>query len=300
MFSKLKLPSDIRDDKELVTLRLLVLLCDRPVLTQAADLLEISTPTASRFLQHARGWFGDQLFVRSAGRLIPTARMLELKPTIENALAAIDGLFMDMTSFDPETAQAEIVIAANDNAFFTFLLPAIRQMTELAPGLRIRVCERGEDLLEDMRSGRVDFAVSGANVLMSTPYPKEFALQTLLDSEHVYVCRKEHPLALRHAAGETITGRDLDGYKEAVTEMPLENGRGVVPIVERPSCCAIPFFIPGAFLVLETDFIHLMPKETAVRLQKHLPLAILPSPDDVTWRPQLLWHHTKNASPQHV
>ena len=73
------LPLSIRDEAFCQILRLMCGLLREPVLTRAAESLGITTPTASRRLARAREWFGDELFIYSAGRMVPTRRMIELQ-----------------------------------------------------------------------------------------------------------------------------------------------------------------------------------------------------------------------------
>ena len=65
------LPLSIRDEAFCQILRLMCGLLREPVLTRAAESLGITTPTASRRLARAREWFGDELFIYSAGRMGP-------------------------------------------------------------------------------------------------------------------------------------------------------------------------------------------------------------------------------------
>ena len=87
------LPLSIRDEAFCQILRLMCGLLREPVLTRAAESLGITTPTASRRLARAREWFGDELFIYSAGRMVPTRRMIELEPVCRRMIENLDELF---------------------------------------------------------------------------------------------------------------------------------------------------------------------------------------------------------------
>lgn len=61
-------------------------------LTLTGNELGTSTATISRALSAAREFFGDELFVRSGPRMVPTARMRELLPDINDVLHRLEKL----------------------------------------------------------------------------------------------------------------------------------------------------------------------------------------------------------------
>ena len=126
----LDLPLSIRDEAFCQILRLMCGLLREPVLTRAAESLGITTPTASRRLARAREWFGDDLFIYSAGRMVPTRRMIELEPVCRRMIENLDELFTSPHPFDPHKAEGVIRIVAVDNAFLTLLSPLIVEVVE--------------------------------------------------------------------------------------------------------------------------------------------------------------------------
>ena len=76
---------------DLNLLTLLEALLETRNVTRAGDRLDLSQPAASRALQRLRNAFGDPLFVRTPGGLIPTPRVEELREPLERALAQRTG-----------------------------------------------------------------------------------------------------------------------------------------------------------------------------------------------------------------
>lgn len=135
------LPLSIRDEAFCQILRLMCGLLREPVLTRAAESLGITTPTASRRLARAREWFGDELFIYSAGRMVPTRRMIELEPVCRRMIENLDELFTSPQPFDPRKAEGVIRIVAVDNAFLTLLSPLIVELEATVPGVKFEIYE---------------------------------------------------------------------------------------------------------------------------------------------------------------
>ena len=70
-----------------------VTLCRLQSLTVCSQKLGLSVSSASRILTHLREVFGEQLFVRNKGGLIPTATALALLPRALRLLDCYDKLF---------------------------------------------------------------------------------------------------------------------------------------------------------------------------------------------------------------
>ena len=68
----------------------------------------------SSVLTRLRALFGDELFVRSASGMQPTAKALSLARPISDALGADQGRARTASAFDPATARGRISIAVTD------------------------------------------------------------------------------------------------------------------------------------------------------------------------------------------
>lgn len=83
-------------------------------LTLTGSELGTSTATVSRTLAAARAFFGDELFVRSGPRMVPTARMRALQPAVDAVLRQLEALSAPAV-FDPAGIERTFRIAAADN-----------------------------------------------------------------------------------------------------------------------------------------------------------------------------------------
>ncbi len=86
------------DANLLVTLD--ALLVDASV-TRAAERLGRSASAISHALAKLREIFADELFVRAGQKLVPTAKALELAPTVHVILAGMESLLRPNKPFDP-------------------------------------------------------------------------------------------------------------------------------------------------------------------------------------------------------
>ena len=72
--------------------------------TRAGQRIGLAQPSMSSALTRLRALFGDELFVRSASGMQPTAKALSLARPISDALGQIRGVLAPGSAFDPATA----------------------------------------------------------------------------------------------------------------------------------------------------------------------------------------------------
>lgn len=172
--------------------------------SSASLLLEIPQPTASRGLSRLRETLGDELFVRTAHGMEPTARAIEIGDTVEQILRMVNRLETVSKPFDPATADREFVIAGSDVGQWA-VMPAFYRAVANYPGIRLRtIFTPGTDLAQVLESGDVDLAFGPypsllGNIREQTLYPERYACfahadhpfsrnpttQTFFDSDHL-------------------------------------------------------------------------------------------------------------------
>lgn len=289
-----KLPTVVRDEGFYQTLRLLLELLHDPVLSRAAERMGLRTSTASRRLAKARTWFDDELFIYSAGQMFPTRRMQELEPQFTRLLDAFDELFLAAEPFNPETAEGVVRIVEVDNAFFLLLCPVISEMQKKIPGVKFHVYDRFPSMLESMRDGRIDMAIDS---MEGKPVPAGFTELPLFHSDHVILTRRGHPLCTTARRSGGLKLADTLRYEHigVAISMNADEHRMIIGRklgLEDNIACEMPFFVAGATLCAETDFLMRTPRETALKLSKLLPVEVLESEEGVfiEWTPGLFWY----------
>lgn len=264
-------------------------------------MLNQSVATASRMLATAKAIFDDELFVRSGNAMTPTRRMSALVPKLEKALKTLEELVTEEV-FDPRNIDREFHININDNAFITLLLPVLPTIREKAPGLKLRLLAPDNRLIENLRSGKVDFAFFYDPD--GNPLPADIHEQQLFVSKHVVVVRKGHALTLH---SRPIAEEDLAPYPLASIRLPNPKGDSTLEVMVRQEMPLLngafvetPYFATVPFVLLESDAFAFMTRELAESYQRYMPLAILETREDSfphlrqTWRPAVIWHSRSN------
>lgn len=285
------------------TLWLLSAIRETGSLSLAAKKTDVSLATAARTLARARKLLNDRLFVRGRDGFVPTLRLEALLPEIRAAERALVELART-DRFEPQTLRATIRIGCVDNAAFMFVLPFLGELYREAPGIRLELLPLPENPAEALESGALDI------VFYAPPLKQNTGLRavTLFRTAHVLVVRKAHPILARieaaRRAGKPLPTEALDDYRE----IELLYGPGSTrragetsapPDASQNIAIVSAFFVPAAFMLLETDFYVRLPVPTAERLKAMLPLETLPAgmrklPD---WEGKILWHARTDFDP---
>src|SRR5687767_4472749 len=101
--------------------------------TRAAHRLGLSQPATSRLLGRMRELFGDPLLVRTARGLAPTARALELREPIREALLHVRRVFGAQSTFEPRTSTDSFILRMGDMNEFIVLPAIMRRLRTEAP-----------------------------------------------------------------------------------------------------------------------------------------------------------------------
>jgi DNA-binding transcriptional LysR family regulator len=121
------------DANLLVTLD--ALLVDASV-TRAAERLGRSSSAISHALAKLREIFADELFVRAGQRLVPTAKALELAPTVHVILAGMESLLRPSKPFDPSETSRDFAVAASEAGELMLVQPLRQRLNRLAPSVK--------------------------------------------------------------------------------------------------------------------------------------------------------------------
>jgi len=161
----------------------------RRSVTQAALALELPQPTASRNLNRLREVIGDELFVRTAHGMQPTAKAFEISGTIEQILALGNSLENIHRGFDPMRAIRTFVVSGSDVGM-SLIMPVLYRAVAAYPGIAFKaVGVPGNDLAQALEEGDIDLAFG--------PYPSLMGgikQQKLYDEFYGCYCSPDHPL----------------------------------------------------------------------------------------------------------
>ena len=183
------------------------LLIDASV-TKAAERLGRSPSAVSHALANLRHIFDDDLFVRAGQRLAPTSKAKELAPTVHIIVSGLESLLRPSAPFDPATQERTFMIACSEMAELYLLAPLREILQEEAPDVLLeRVLPESSTFLDDLRQGRIDFALIEG----------EFS-QTLPDVQWTLLKRDAY-VSLIKAAGDGQGGQGKVGQEGAALSL---------------------------------------------------------------------------------
>lgn len=185
-------PSTLPDRIDLNLLRVFEAVLEDQNLVRAGKRLNLSQSAISHALSRLREALGDELFVRTAKGMEPTARALAIAVPLREALRKIHDTLV-AKPFDPATTARGFVLAANDYITSVLLIKLSTHISALAPSvdLVIRPSTR-LDLAEQIDVGRIDLAIG-----IFAEIPSRFQSAPVWTQKEMLLMRKGHPLARR-------------------------------------------------------------------------------------------------------
>ena len=169
-------------------------------LTRAAERLATTQPAVSNALKRLRETLDDELLVRTAHGMKPTARAEELWPAVRSALSALEAAIAPET-FDVSETQATFRLAMADSTASLLLPRLMRAIKQEAPGLDIRMLPlTTRDPRAMLLQSDIDMAIGNFPGVVSQLSGGQTSVsairhQRLYSSESVCIMRKDHPLA---------------------------------------------------------------------------------------------------------
>jgi DNA-binding transcriptional LysR family regulator len=191
-------------------------------LTRAGDRLAMTQPAVSNALKRLRGALQDELLIRTAHGVKPTARAEELWPIVRSALTILETAIEPHISEISES-QATFRLAMADSTASLLLPPLMTLIKQDAPGMNIRMSPlTTRDPRPMLLQSDIDLAIGFfpgvvAQIKGEQGVASSIRHSRLYTGEYVCVMRKGHPLA----DGELT----LDGYCAAEHALVSFSGR---------------------------------------------------------------------------
>jgi DNA-binding transcriptional LysR family regulator len=264
--------------------------------SRVADKLGLTQPAVSNSLAKLRRLFGDELFVRTPGGMVPTPFAEQLAEPVGYALGMIHSGLNQQTAFDPASVKRSLTIGMTDIGEIVFLPALVQRLGREAPGVTLNtVRNTAVNLRDDMETGKVQLAIGLLPQLKSGFFQRRLFLQR-------YVClfRQGHPLAGK----KKLTANDFRAAEHLVV-VSAGTGHGKVDElirragVERTVRLTVPHFVSVGHILQSTDLVATVPERLAQRLVEPFDLAHLPNPLKL---PEVainvFWHAKAHRSPE--
>lgn len=263
--------------------------------TKAAIQLNVTQSAMSRTLQRLRHQFGDPLFVRSRGGLLPTERAQSLATSLDCLLQDAESL-LSPAEFEPSEARTEFTFVMSDFFSQVFMPSVYQDLFQQAPNMKIRCLNQQPNMMEMLALGEADLGFSSLSGTISA----DIYAQKLGQDRLVTIMRKDHPLVQQDLTLErycqashaliTMGGDHLGTIDVALAK--LGHKRNVV--------LRMPHFTAAPHAVAKTDLLLTLPGCLARHMANELDLVIVPPPLDIpTFTYYLVWHARQHNNIAH-
>ncbi len=282
------------DANLLVTLD--ALLVDASV-TRAAERLGRSSSAISHALAKLREVFADELFVRAGQKLVPTAKAVELAPTVHVILAGMESLLRPSKPFDPSLAIRDFSVAASEAAELILLQPLRQRLKPLAPSVRVDWMPfHREDNIDALRNGRCHFMIDIEGVPVPAP---DIRVLKLFDDKLITLARDGHPLTRRKTADRFATADHIE-----VNLLPAIEPINRAVAADKLACnvsSRVSSVLVGLLLALNSDALITLPASLAQILEKQFGLVRVHQPfGPIAFPVRLLWHSSYDRDECHA
>jgi DNA-binding transcriptional LysR family regulator len=270
------------------------LMAERHV-TRAANKVALSQPALSNALARLRQTFDDELFVRSGGRMEPTARALELSPSVNQIVRQSERLMNSDVGFNPATSERRFTARMSDLVGYLALPAIVGRLRRSAPFVSLNILPMSPETLKALESDQLDFAVS-----MSLVHSRSIRSLPLFQDEMCCLMREGHPLAKGR-----LTASDMRRHRHLQVAMSPDH----VPIADlvlaeqgmsRKVAVSVPnwLLIPAA--LQQADLLAVVSKTFAARFANN---GLVAKPLPFKAKPRfwsLYWHRRYDKSAPQV
>ncbi|MGY1450954.1 LysR family transcriptional regulator [Pseudomonas chlororaphis] len=290
---------------------------DRSILL-ASKRLHLSQSAVSHALTRLRESLQDELFIRTARGMQPSARAEAIAGPLREALLTIQRT-VGVEAFDPSTATRTFTLAANDYLSAVLLVPLLRRLAQQAPGVELVLRPSTRlDLAEQIDVGRIDLALG-----LFAELPQRIHSTCLWQQQDVMLMCPGHPMlelpavTLEALADYPLVTLSVGGQEEgAVNGYILERGiarqsemfdrqrleQALAAIGRRPDYkVTLPHSLVLPQMLEQSRWVAIVPAPLARAFeqrfalsQRALPLAVEPSPL------LAIWHGRNSADPAHL
>jgi len=264
-------------------------------LTRAAERIGMSQPAMSNALSRLRTLVGDDLFVREGRGIRPTARALEMAPTVHQALEMIEESITQTGRFDPAEAHT-FTIAGFDYDDAVILPSLVGNLAQEAPGVRINVLYGTiADQAEKLRYGDTDIVID------YLPHPSEdYVSDTLLNETLVAVVRSDHP-----DIDSSLTLKQYLSHQHVILQARpselSEVDRYLHSLKKRRRIAVeVTNLYAGVMVVEQSNLIATLPRIMAEKLARGFNVKIVPLPIPHDPAPiYMIWHRSQAHNAAH-
>ena len=268
-------------------------LMNERAVTRAAGRIGLSQPAMSHALSRLRSLFADDLFVRTATNMEPTARAREIAPLVRTAIEHIEAALSLGAGFDPTRSAAIFTAGMAEYAEIALVGQLAQGFAREAPGATLRLLPAsGAEIVEGLDRGLIDVAVAYLQNL-----PAHIDSMILLRDPFVVVARNGHPV--------TAEPLSLEAY--AAQHHMLVSPRGTISGaldrilvdfgLKRRIALLVATYLAVPAALAQSDLVATVPHRTARQIAATAQIAIMPLPIDFAMTVSMAWHRRAASDP---
>ncbi len=275
---------------DLNLLRVLVAIDRCRSVTEAGRRLALSQPATSNALARLREAFGDRLFVRAAGALMPTPLAERIVPIAAQHLESLEAALTEPQAFDPLRSGAEWRLSLSDLGEMVFLPPIADAVLREAPRTRLtNVAVPAERVAEALGRREIDLAIG-----IMDPKQRGIRSTLLFRERYVALSGRGVPAGWRARAGfvdaALVVAAPAATHHQGIAESLERQRLGHRIVVHVRHYAAIPDLVSGGQLVA------VVPEMFAQIACARLKLAMWPVPLAMPlFEVGMVWHATTDV-----
>ncbi len=262
--------------------------------TRAAERLNMSQSAMSYSLKRLRTILQDDILIRTSREMEVTPYAHGISDRIREILLEIQSTLLVKETFNPATAQDTFNIAASDYVEATIGPKLLQQLSNQAPGIRIRISNLDkETVMAALDDNRIDLVINA-----KLPLKSWHVEENLYQEEFVCVCRGDESLTelsmVDYLRRSHILVSMRDDFQGAADEILKQQQQS------RQVIWSTSHFITVPFLLANSDCVALLPQRMAQQCAKAMNLKLLPPPIAIEgFTISMVWHQRNTNYPPH-
>ena len=268
-------------------------LMNERAVTRAAGRIGLSQPAMSHALSRLRGLFSDDLFVRTATNMEPTARAREIAPLVATAIEHIEAALSLGAGFEPARSAAVFTAGMAEYAEIALVGKLAQAFAREAPGATLRLLPAsGHEAIEQLERGATDVAVAHLPHL-----PAHVEAVVLLRDPFVVVARKDHPITGQHLSLEAYAAQQHVLVSPRGATSGALDGILVDFGLKRRIALLVATYLAVPAALAGSDLVATVPRRTARQIAATAEIAIMPLPIDFAMTVSMAWHRRAASDP---
>ncbi|MFV0575557.1 MAG: LysR family transcriptional regulator [Vibrio sp.] len=270
--------------------------------TKAAMQLNITQSAMSRTLQRLRHQFGDPLFVRTKGGLLPTERTTELSTSLDCLLQHAETL-LNPAEFEPKESHTHFTLMMSDFFSQVFMPPVYKTLFEQAPNISLTCLNRQPDMMEKLSLGEADLSFSSDVDVQKAP--ADIYAQALGSDRLMTMMRKDHPLAQTITTDNPLSLDDYCAASHALITMGGDRAGSIDVALakigrKRNVVLRMPHFTATPYTIEQSDLLLTLPGCLAKKAAENLDVIVVETPvETASYQYFMIWHARQHNNLAH-